>query len=177
MSKTLLIVPNISRRPPQSQLLSIAITLGILGQMSDTKIGTLLSIDVLLVGRAGKGVQLVTLCLHSLDSFGTTEGVVHLFECGTTGLREEEVDGEQLDYEHAEEQEVESGGSVSDVLNRGTKDDSLPASFFNTNGNEILVEEETDVGGNVLHEQTVGTNVEWQQLQGVSDVERDPIMD
>jgi len=38
---------------------------------------------------------------------------------------------------------------------------SLPASFLNTDGNEVLVEEETDVSGNVLHQKTVGTDVEW----------------
>ena len=52
---------------------------------------------------------------------------------------------------------------------------SLPASLFDTNGDEVLVEEETDVGGNVLHQKTIGTDVEWQQLQWVSDVERDPV--
>jgi len=52
--------------------------------------------------------------------------------------------------------------------------DLLPASGINTNGDEVLVQEETDVGGNVLHEQTVGTNVERKQLEWVCNVERDP---
>jgi len=52
---------------------------------------------------------------------------------------------------------------------------SLPASLLDTDGNKVLVEEETDVGGNVLHQKTVGTDVEWEQLQWVSNVEGDPV--
>jgi len=62
-----------------------------------------------------------------------------------------------LDDKHAEEQEVE-----------------FPASGFDTDGNEVLVEEETNVGRDVLHQESVGTDVERENLQRIGNVERNP---
>jgi len=53
--------------------------------------------------------------------------------------------------------------------------DLLPASVIDADGDEILVEEETDVSCNALHEKTIGTNIEGEELKRVSDVETDPV--
>jgi len=74
-----------------------------------------------------------------------------------THFWEKEVDGQQLNNKHSEEQKVK-----------------LPASRSNTDWDKVLVEEQTDVGRNVLHQQTIGTNVKGENLERIGDVEGDP---
>jgi len=45
---------------------------------------------------------------------------------------------------------------------------------LNTDGDEVLVEEETDIGRDILHEQTIGAYVEGENLKRIGYVERNP---
>ena len=102
-------------------------------------------------------VYLDSLGLELLDSVRTIKGLANFFEGGTTGFDEEEVDDNELDDEHAFEQEVE-----------------LPTAGCDPRGNGVLIDEQGNGSGKVLHEQAIGTNLVAQNLERVGNIEGDP---
>jgi hypothetical protein len=69
-----------------------------------------------------------------------------------------EEDRQELNDQHALEQEVE-----------------LPASSCDAEWDGVLVQEQADVGTDVLHQQTVGTDLVAENLQWVGDVQGNPM--
>ncbi len=92
--------------------------------------------------------------LDLLDGIGTVKCLVDFFERSPTRLDEEEVDGDELDDQPALEEEVE-----------------LPAAGSDTDGNDILRDEQADISADALQKQTICTNLEAKNLQRVSNVE------
>ena len=97
------------------------------------------------------------LLFNLLDGIGAVEGLVDLLEGGTARLNEEEVDHDELNDDPAFEEEVE-----------------LPAAGGDAQRNGILRQEQADVCGEALQEQTVGAEFEAENLERVGHVERDP---
>ena len=100
---------------------------------------------------------LVGLDLDLLDRVGAVEGLVDFLQGGAAGLNEEEVNGDELDDQPALEEEVE-----------------LPAAGGDADRDHVLGDCQADVGGDALHEQAIGANLEAEDLERVGNVERDP---
>ena len=102
-------------------------------------------------------LNISSLLLQFLHSSSAIESPVNLLECGTPCLDEQEVYSNQLDEQPTLEEEVE-----------------LPASGVDANGDDVLRYSETGVRRQVLQQQTVGANLEAENLKWVRHVEGNP---
>ena len=99
----------------------------------------------------------VSFRLDFLDGIGAVEGAVDFLEGGTAGFDKEEVYSNQLDEQPSFEEEVE-----------------LPATGCYADRDNILRESQADVSRQALHKQTVGSDLEAENLQRVGHIEGDP---